>query len=89
VILVHGLRNAAAPVLQLLGINLPLLLNGVLIIEVIFAWPGLGRVTFDAINGRDLPVILATTTLAAALVVAGNLAADLALAAADPRVRRP
>jgi len=89
VVIVHGLRNAAAPLLQLLGINLPALLNGVLILEVVFSWPGLGRVTFDAISARDLPVVLATTTLAAALVVAGNLAADLALAFADPRVRRP
>jgi peptide/nickel transport system permease protein len=85
---VHALRNAVAPLLQLLGVSLPSLLNGVLVAEVVFSWPGVGQVTFLAILTRDFPVLLATTTLAAVLVIAGNLAADLAHAAADPRLRR-
>ena len=87
VMVVHALRNALAPVLQLLGVSLPVLLNGALVVEVIFAWPGLGRIIFQAISARDYPVILATTTLTGVLVIAGNLVADLLHVAADPRLR--
>ena len=88
VVWVHGLRNALVPIVQLLGLSIPFLLNGSLIVEVVFSWPGLGRTTFQAIVGRDFPVILAATALTGALVVAGNLLADLLHAAVDPRVRR-
>jgi peptide/nickel transport system permease protein len=87
VVWVHGLRNALSPLIQLLGLSLPFLLSGALVVEVVFAWPGMGRVTFDAMRARDYPVILAGTCLAALLVVAGNFAADLLQAWADPRVR--
>lgn len=87
VLLVHGLRNALPPILQLIGLSLPSLLNGVLVIEVVFSWPGLGLTTVQAIRSLDYPVILAVTTFAGALVVLGNLAADLLHAAVDPRVR--
>ena len=56
-------------------------------IEVVFAWPGMGRLTYEAILAQDVPVVLATTLLATILVIVGNLAADLAMAAADPRIR--
>ena len=88
VVLVHGLRNALAPILQVLGVSLPALLNGSLIAEVVFSWPGVGRIAYQAISTRDLPLTLGTTALAAILVVAGSLAADLLHAAADPRLRR-
>ncbi len=88
VVWVHALRNALVPVVQLLGLSIPLLLNGSLIVEVVFSWPGLGRTTFQAILARDYPVILAATAFTGALVVAGNLLADLLHAAVDPRVRR-
>jgi len=88
VIWVHALRNALVPIVQLLGLSIPVLLNGSLIVEVVFSWPGLGRTTFQAIVARDFPVILAATAFTAALVVAGNLLADLLHAAVDPRVRR-
>ncbi len=87
VLVVHALRNALTPLLQLLGLSLPLLLNGSLVTEVIFSWPGLGQTTFQAILARDYPVILAATVWGSALVIAGNLAADLLQAASDPRVR--
>ncbi len=87
VVVVHGLRNALPPLLQLLGVSLPALLNGSLVLEVVFSWPGLGQVTFQALQTRDFPVILATTALSAVLVVGGNLAADVLHAAADPRLR--
>lgn len=88
VVVVHGLRNALAPILQLLGVSLPALLNGSLIAEVVFSWPGVGRLAYQAITTRDLPLTLGATALAAVLVVAGSLAADLLHAAADPRLRR-
>ena len=87
IVLVHGLRNALVPLLQFFGLLLPGLLNGTLLIEVVFSWPGLGRLMFTSIQGADFPVILALTALTGALVVGGNLAADLLQAMADPRVR--
>lgn len=87
VIWVHALRNAATPLVQLLGLSLPFLLSGSLVVEVVFSWPGLGRLTYDSILTRDYPVVLAATTLVGAMVVVGNLLADLAQAAIDPRVR--
>ena len=84
----HALRASLAPLSQLFGLSLAFLLSGTLAVEVVFAWPGIGRVTFDAITARDYPVVLATTALSATMVVLGSLAADLLLAWADPRVRR-
>jgi len=87
VIWVHAMRNVLVPIVQLFGLSLPFLLNGTLVLEVVFSWPGLGRTTFQAILARDYPVILAATALTGALVVVGNLFADLLHAAVDPRVR--
>lgn len=87
VVWVHGLRNAAVPLVQLFALSLPALLSGSLITEVVFSWPGLGQLTFNAILARDYPLILGATALSAALVVLGNLLADVLHAVADPRVR--
>jgi peptide/nickel transport system permease protein len=87
VLFVHALRNAAGPLVQLFGVSFPLVLNGALVLEVVFSWPGVGRVLFNAILGNDYPVVLAGTALSGALVVAGTLAADLLHAALDPRLR--
>ncbi|HEV8632213.1 MAG TPA: ABC transporter permease [Thermoanaerobaculia bacterium] len=87
VVWVHGLRRAGAPLLQLLGLSLPALLGGALVVEVVFSWPGLGRVAYLAVLTRDLPLVLACTAWSGALVVAGSLLADLLTAAADPRQR--
>lgn len=86
VILRYALRNALLPIITLYGMGLPFLLGGATIIETIFAWPGMGRLTVDAVAARDYPIILATTTVAAVLTVLGNLAADIGYAAVDPRV---
>ncbi|MEE8138496.1 MAG: ABC transporter permease [Thermoanaerobaculia bacterium] len=88
VVWLHALRNAGAPIIQMFGLSLPLLLSGSLVIETVFSWPGLGRLTYLSIGNRDYPVILATTVLTGTLVVAGNLLADLLHAAVDPRVRK-
>jgi peptide/nickel transport system permease protein len=87
VLVAHALRNALGPVINLVGLSLPILVSGSLIVEVVFAWPGMGRLTYDAIMAKDLSVVLITTSMAATLVVLGNLAADIALAAVDPRIR--
>ncbi len=87
VVWTHALKNSLAPLLQLLGLSLPFLLSGALVIEVVFSWPGMGRMTYGAILARDYPLILAATALTAGLVVVGSLVADLLQAAVDPRVR--
>lgn len=87
VLWVHALRNAMVPLIQLFALSATALLSGAFVAEVVFSWPGLGMLTFEAIITRDHPVVLATTALAATVVVLGNLAADVAHALADPRVR--
>lgn len=86
VILGHALRNALIPVITIYGMALPFLLGGSVLIESVFAWPGMGTLAVEAVNGRDYPVILATTMLSAVLVVLGNLLADIGYAVVDPRV---
>ena len=83
----HALRNGLLPVITQLGLSLPFLLGGAVVVEHVFAWPGMGRVAVEALFARDYPVVMGTTALASVLVVLGNLLADLAVAAADPRVR--
>ena len=83
----HAFRNALLPLVTLLGLVVPGLLSGSVIIERIFAWPGLGRLYFDSILSRDYPVVLALSLLGAVATLALTLAADIAYAVADPRVR--
>ena len=86
VIVKHALRNAMIPIVTIYGMSLPFLLGGATIIETIFAWPGMGRLTVSAVGGRDYPIIMATVMIAAVLTVLGNLLADITYAAVDPRV---
>jgi peptide/nickel transport system permease protein len=86
VIMKHALRNAMIPIVTIYGMSLPFLLGGATIIETIFAWPGMGRLTVGAVGGRDYPIIMATVMIAAVLTVLGNLLADITYAAVDPRV---
>ncbi|MGH7522292.1 MAG: ABC transporter permease [Gemmatimonadales bacterium] len=83
----HALRNALTPVVTLLGLSLPALFSGAVFVEAVFAWPGVGRVLVEAVQARDYPVVMAATGVSAALVVAGNMVADLLAGWADPRVR--
>ncbi len=87
VLAVHALRNGLLPSISVLGLSIPLLVSGSLVTEVVFAWPGMGRLAYEAILAKDVPVVLAATALSSTLVVLGNLAADLALGMADPRIR--
>jgi peptide/nickel transport system permease protein len=83
----HGLPHALLPLVTLAGLHLPQLLGGAVVVEVVFGWPGLGRVAVEAIGARDYPVIMATTLLSAVLVTAGSLLADAGYRRVDPRVR--
>jgi len=83
----HALRNALLPVITLLGLSVPGLIGGSVIIEQIFSLPGLGQLFYQAVMGRDYPLIMANLTLGAWLTLSGNLLADLGYSLADPRVR--
>ena len=87
VILKHGLRNGLIPVVTLMGVYFPFLLSGTVLIEHVFAWPGMGQLMVDSIHRRDFPVVLAGTSLFGIMVVLGNLLADLLYAVVDPRIR--
>jgi peptide/nickel transport system permease protein len=87
VIFRHALRNAVLPVLTMLGLQSSALLGGSIVVETVFAWPGLGQLSFEAIKSRDLPVLLAVLLFSGVLVVLGNLLVDVAQARLDPRVR--
>lgn len=84
----HALRVTMLPLLTLAGLQLPALLSGAVFVEVIFGWPGMGRVAVAAVLARDFPVVLAMTALFSVLVVAGNMVADFAAWIADPRTRQ-
>lgn len=87
VVLADMLPNALLPLLTVVGINLGAFLGGVLIIENVFAWPGLGQLTLNAVHARDFPVVQSSLIVVAALFVLCNLAADIAYGLIDPRVR--
>jgi peptide/nickel transport system permease protein len=87
VLLGHALRNAATPVVTLLGLSLPALFSGAVFVEGVFAWPGVGRVLVEAVQARDYPVVMAATAISALLVVLGNMLADIGAVAVDPRLR--
>ncbi len=84
----HVFRNALLPVITLLGLSLPALFSGTVFVEVIFAWPGMGRVMVNAVGARDYPIVMATTAIFATLVVLGNLLADVLYGVVDPRIAR-
>jgi peptide/nickel transport system permease protein len=87
VIFKHALRNALIPVITLLGLYLPLLFSGTVFVEVVFSWPGMGKLIVDAIGQRDYPLIMAGTFVFGVIVVIGNLVADILYSVVDPRIR--
>ena len=87
VVIGHALRNALLPAIGALGVNLGYLLSGAVIIETIFTWPGLGQLIVGAAVTRDYPVVQGFVTYIAVVVLLANLAADIALRLADPRLR--
>ncbi|MBL7211036.1 MAG: ABC transporter permease [Desulfobacteraceae bacterium] len=83
----HALRNALLPFVTMFGLILPGLIGGSVIIESIFAWPGMGRMAYEAILARDYPVILTVNFISAVLVLAGTFVSDLLYLVVDPRIR--
>ena len=87
VILRHALKNALIPVLTLAAINLVSMVNAAVVVETVFAWPGIGRLLYEGIAFRDFPVIQTTVLLAGVMIICVNLAVDLLYAWIDPRIR--
>jgi ABC-type dipeptide/oligopeptide/nickel transport system permease component len=87
VLLKHVLRNAALPVLTVLGVDFGRMLGGAVVVETIFAWPGMGRLAVQAVLGRDFPVVQGAAIMGAAVFLAVNLVIDLLYGWVDPRLR--
>ncbi len=88
VIFRHALRNALLPLVTLFGLAIPNFFSGALIIETIFSWPGIGRLTYEAAVARDYPVIMGTVMFSAFMVILGNLLSDIGYGLLDPRIKQ-
>ena len=87
VLLVHGLRNAALPIVAMVGLDVGIFMSGAVVVESVFGWPGIGQLAWQAIQLVDIPIIVGVTTVAACFIVLGNLLADLVAPFVDPRIR--
>ena len=87
VVLRHVLRNAFMPILTMIGTDIPWFISGVVLIEAVFAWPGMGKLAVDAIRNVDVPLILGTVLFTAIVVVIANIITDLLYGVLDPRIR--
>jgi peptide/nickel transport system permease protein len=87
VIAKHAFKNALIPVLTLAGINLVLMVNVAVVVETVFAWPGIGRLLYEGITFRDFPVVQGVVIMGGAMIVMVNLAIDIVYAVIDPRIR--
>ena len=83
----HALRNALVPIVTVIGMEIPVLFGGAVIIEQVFSWPGLGLMTMSAITSRDYPVIMGVCLLSAVVVLVANLVTDIMYALADPTIQ--
>jgi len=87
VIAKHAFKNALIPVLTLAGINLVIMINVAVVVETVFAWPGIGRLLYEGITFRDFPIVQAVVLLGGAMIVIVNLLIDILYAVIDPRIR--
>jgi peptide/nickel transport system permease protein len=87
VIAKHAFKNALIPVLTLAGINLVFMVNVAIVVEVVFAWPGIGRLLFEGINFRDFPVVQGVVLMGGTMIVTVNMLIDILYAVIDPRIR--
>jgi peptide/nickel transport system permease protein len=83
----YALKNSLIPIITLFGLSFPFLVSGALLTEVIFSWPGMGRLTYNAILSRDYPLIIGASILSSFMVLVGNLLADILYFIVDPRIR--
>lgn len=86
VVLRHVLPNAIVPVIPMIGIDIGIFMGGLVVVESVFGWPGIGQLTWQAIQQVDIPVIVGVTTVSAVAIVLGNLVADLVIPWVDPRI---
>ncbi|MBB6015202.1 ABC transporter permease [Deinococcus radiopugnans] len=87
VVVRHALRNAAPPIISMIGLDIGVFMGGVVVVESVFGWPGLGRLVWDAIRVVDIPVIVGVVIFSAVVITLANLLADLVQLALDPRIR--
>jgi peptide/nickel transport system permease protein len=83
----HAFKNALIPVLTLAGINLVIMINVAVVVETVFAWPGIGRLLYEGITFRDFPIVQATVLLGGSMIVFVNLLVDVLYGLIDPRIR--
>ena len=87
VILIHAMRNAVLPVVAMIGLDIGFFMNGAVVVESVFGWPGIGQLAWQAIQVIDIPIIMGVTLVAALSIVIGNFLADLVMPLIDPRLR--
>jgi peptide/nickel transport system permease protein len=87
VLFVHAFRNAVLPIVAMIGLDVGIFMSGVVVVESVFGWPGIGQLMWQAIQDRDGPIILGVTLTAAVFIVLGNLLADVIAPLIDPRIR--
>jgi len=87
VVFVHALRNAILPIVAMIGLDIGVFMGGVVVVESVFAWPGIGQLAWQAIQRVDIPIIMGVTLVSAIAIVLGNLLADLISPLVDPRIK--
>ncbi|MGL4962639.1 MAG: ABC transporter permease [Inquilinus sp.] len=87
VVLAHALPNALLPIIAMIGIDIGLFMSGIVVVESVFGWPGIGQLTWQAIQRVDIPIIMGVTLVSAVAIVLGNLLADLVAPFIDPRIK--
>ena len=83
----HAFKNALIPVITLAGINLVVMINVAVVVETVFAWPGIGRLLYEGITFRDFPVVQAVVVIGGSMIIVVNLLVDILYALIDPRIR--
>jgi peptide/nickel transport system permease protein len=86
VILRHALPNAILPIIAMIGIDIGIFMGGLVVVESVFGWPGIGQLAWQAIQRVDIPIIMGVTLISAAAIVLGNLLADIVTTFIDPRI---
>ncbi len=87
VVVIHGLRNGILPIIAMIGLDIGIFMSGVVVVESVFGWPGIGQLAWQAIQRVDIPIIMGVTLVAACAIVLGNLLADLVAPFVDARVK--
>jgi peptide/nickel transport system permease protein len=87
VVLGHALPNALLPIIAMIGIDIGIFMSGIVVVESVFGWPGVGQLAWQAIQRIDIPIIMGVTLVSAVAIVVGNLLADVIVPLIDPRIK--